>query len=123
MVDRQLLCVKMRYTDTEWAHELAPAGWKVRMAADLTAAHRLLQENRFLVGLLIPGKVGDEAFAELDAFLRAHSSLEWVGAFESGSAVSLFTMAQQNPVRAIWSARPSQSAFGKVVTRCWYVPR
>ena len=85
MVDRQLLCVKMRYTDTEWAHELAPAGWKVRMAADLTAAHRLLQENRFLVGLLIPGKVGDEAFAELDAFLRAHSSLEWVGAFESGS--------------------------------------
>ena len=88
MVDRQLLCVKMRYSDSEWAHELAPAGWKVRMAADLTAAHRLLQENRFLVGLLIPGNVGGEAFAELDAFLRTHSSLEWVGAFESGSLAS-----------------------------------
>ena len=88
MVDRQLLCVKMRYSDSEWTHELASAGWKVRMAADLTAAHRLLQENRFLVGLLIPGNVADEAFAELGAFLRAHSSPEWVGAFESGSLAS-----------------------------------
>ena len=82
MGERQLLCVRMRYSDCAWTQELSAAGWDVRMAADLTAAHRLLQEHPFLVGLLIPGKINDAACAELDVFLRMHNAAEWVGAFE-----------------------------------------
>ena len=82
MDERQLLCVRMRYSDCAWTQDLSAAGWDVRMGFDLTAAHRLLQQDTFLVGLLIPGKINGDACAELDAFLRAHNSLEWVGAFE-----------------------------------------
>jgi DNA-binding NtrC family response regulator len=42
----------------------------------------LLNEHPFLVGLLVPGRIGDDGCTELDAFLRRHNALEWVGAFE-----------------------------------------
>ena len=79
---RQLLYIGTRYSDREWIQCLSVAGWDVLMAADLTAAHRLLNEHRILVGLLVPGKINDDACAELDRFLRAHTASEWVGAFE-----------------------------------------
>ena len=82
MAQRQLLCVKMRYCDYSWAQDLSAFGWDLQMAADLTAAHRLLRAHPFLVGLLVPGKINAEACAELDHFLRIHNSAEWVGAFE-----------------------------------------
>ena len=79
---RNLLCIKMRYSDTQWTAGLNAAGWRVHEVNDLVSAHRLLQEQPFAVGLLVPGKIDDSACATLDAFLRAHQSVEWVGAFE-----------------------------------------
>ena len=79
---RNLLCIKMRYSDTQWAAGLSAAGWCVHEVNDLVSAHRLLQEQPFAVGLLVPGKIDDSACAALDAFLRAHQSVEWVGAFD-----------------------------------------
>ena len=82
MDGRKLLCVRMRYSDCAWVQDLYASGWDVRMAADLSAAHRLMQEHAFTVGLMVPGRINAEACAELDGFLRKHSSLEWVGAFD-----------------------------------------
>ena len=89
MSERQLLCVKLRYADCAWTQKLADAGWIVSIAADLTAAHRLIQEQSFLVGALVPGKIADGGCAELDDFLRMHNSLEWVGVFEPASLAAL----------------------------------
>jgi DNA-binding NtrC family response regulator len=80
---RDLLCIKMRYCDIGWAEALRDLGWCLHEVNDLANAHRLLQEHPFAVGLLVPGKIDDNACAALDAFLRAHQSVEWVGAFES----------------------------------------
>ena len=82
MGERQLLCVKLRYSDCAWAQGLAAMGWNVRTTTDLTSAHRLIREQPFMVGVLVPGKIDDDGCAELDAFLRSHNTLEWVGVFE-----------------------------------------
>jgi DNA-binding NtrC family response regulator len=80
---RNLLCIKMRYSDTRWAEGLSEAGWRLHEVNDLVTAHRLMQEKNFTVGLLVPGKIDDSACTSLDAFLRAHQSVEWVGAFDA----------------------------------------
>ena len=82
MEERRLLCVRMKYSDCAWVEELAAEGWKVQSSGDLIAAHRQLQEHRFLAGLLVPGRIDHDGCLELDAFLRAHGGPEWVGAFE-----------------------------------------
>ena len=81
MNGRQLLCVRVKHPDCRWVEDLSSEGWSLQVVGDLTSAHRLLQEHSFLTGLLVYGQINDAACAELDAFLRAHSSLEWVGAF------------------------------------------
>jgi len=80
---RDLLCIKLRYCDTGWADDLSAWGWRLHEVSDLVTAHRLMQEQAFTVGLLVPGKIDDSTCAALDAFLREHQSLEWVGAFDS----------------------------------------
>ena len=82
MNERQILCVRVRYSDCAWTQALVAAGWAVHMAADLSAAHRLLKEQPLRVGVLVPGKVGEAECAELDLFLRTHAAVEWVGVFE-----------------------------------------
>ena len=82
MGERLALCVLMKYSDCTWTQELSAAGWDVRMATDLLAAHRLMQEHPFLVALMVPGKISDDACAEADDFLRSHHSAEWIGVFE-----------------------------------------
>ena len=79
---RHLLCVRLKYADCAWTQQLAAGGWDLTIASDLKAAHRLIQEGSFALGLLVAGKADDDAIAELDAFLRAHNSVEWVGVFE-----------------------------------------
>ena len=81
--ERNLLCIKMRHSDTSWVQALAAADWQVLEVNDLVSAHRALSERVFSVGLLVPGHVDDAACAALEAFLRAHQSVEWVGAFEA----------------------------------------
>ena len=82
MNERQILCVRVRYSDCAWTQALVSAGWAVHMAADLSAAHRLLKEHPLRVGVLVPGRVGEAECAELDLFLRTHAAFEWVGVFE-----------------------------------------
>jgi hypothetical protein len=82
MIDRHLLCIGLRYSDCSWVQGLTESGWNVEIARDLTTAHRVLQASSCLVGLLVPGKVNEDACHDLDVFLRAHGTLEWVGAFE-----------------------------------------
>ena len=81
MTERKLLCIRTKSADCTWVQGLSAEGWHVQIAGDLTSAHRLLQEQSFLTGLLIPGNVDDAACAELDAFMRVHGTPEWVGAF------------------------------------------
>lgn len=82
MGGRQVLCVLMKYSDCTWTQALSDAGWDVQIAPDLSAAHRLMQEHPFLVALMVPGKISDDACAEVDDFLRSHQNVEWVGVFE-----------------------------------------
>ena len=82
MGERQVLCVLMKYSDYTWTQELSAAGWDVRIAPDLLAAHRLMQEQPFAVALMVPGKIHDDACAEVDDFVRTHHSVEWIGVFE-----------------------------------------
>jgi DNA-binding NtrC family response regulator len=82
MNERRLLCVRIKYSDSAWLEQLSADGWRVEIAGDLQAAHRLLQEHPYLVGLLAPGRIEHEGCIELDAFLQSHGGLEWVGAFE-----------------------------------------
>lgn len=42
-----------------------------------------MQEQAFSVGLLVPGQIDESTCAALDAFLREHQSVGWVGAFDS----------------------------------------
>jgi len=85
MDERQLLCIRTKSSDCAWVQGLSAEGWRVQMVSDLSAAHRLLQEQSFLAGLLVPGLIEDDTCAALDAFLRAHGSLEWVGVFSSAA--------------------------------------
>ena len=82
MIDRQLLCISLRYSDCSWVHGLTESGWSVEMARDLSTAHRILQSSSCRVGLLVPGKINEEVCDELDVFLRRHGTLEWVGVFD-----------------------------------------
>jgi DNA-binding NtrC family response regulator len=83
MSDRQVLCISLRYADCAWLAALSDLGWTVETARDLSTAHRILQSSSCLVGLLVPGKMSEDVCRELEVFLRRHSKLEWVGAFDS----------------------------------------
>ena len=87
MEERRLLCVRMKYADCAWVEQLHDDGWSVQAVGDLAAAHRQLHEHTYLAGLLVPGRIDQDGCVELDAFLRAHGSLEWVGAFEPAVVV------------------------------------
>lgn len=72
----------MKYSDYTWTQELSAVGWDVRVAPDLSAVHRLMQEHPFVVALMVPGKINEDACAEVDDFLRTHHGVEWIGVFE-----------------------------------------
>jgi len=82
MIARQLVCVRLRYVDCAWTNELAAAGWQLRPAPDLNAAHRLLKEEACQLGLIVAGQIDDATVTELDLFLRTHRGAEWVGVFD-----------------------------------------
>lgn len=126
MIERSLLCLRTRYSDCTWAQDLSSAGWDVRMASDLTAAHRLLQEHQFRAGLLVPGKLNDDACAELDAFLRTHNSPEWVGVFEPEVVATLGCRDlivdhlfdhHTTPIDTAWLSKTLGHAHGHAVLR------
>lgn len=81
-VERKILCVVPRHDDAAVCAHLRSAGWDVSSASDLKAAHRLLHQQRFLVGLLVTHEADDDSFEELHGFLQQHHAMEWVGVFE-----------------------------------------
>lgn len=80
MRNKSLLCIA---PDTKHVDALlrdTMQGWEIRSAASLAEARRELRSNDYLVGLLMH----DHEFnrpAEVDAFLRRHSHVQWVGVF------------------------------------------
>jgi DNA-binding NtrC family response regulator len=83
---RTILCIAPK---EEWdgpvCGRLRAHGWSVRLAADLNSARRLLQTERFSVGLWLPSKVDDAVCREMEEYLNAHADCEWVGAFSTAA--------------------------------------
>ena len=69
----------------------APAGawqdWEVCVVASLKEASRVLRTQVFLVGLLHVTQ-HDDAYNEVDSFLREHWSMQWVGVFQAQALLS-----------------------------------
>ena len=79
---RSLLALTLSGAADPALDALRDAGWKVAVATDLQSAHRLLQQQRILVGLVFCGARKDEDVEVLDAFLNAHRTSAWVGVFD-----------------------------------------
>jgi DNA-binding NtrC family response regulator len=82
MTERSILCVSPKLPTESMLPSMRAAGWDVRVATDLKGAHRVLQDEDVLVGLLMPADADEQTFAELDVFLASHGAPEWVGAFK-----------------------------------------
>ena len=85
MSDKKILCLARPGTVGEICGHLRAGGWQVHVAATLHAATRLLEQQRFTVGLLMQTGLNETSCAELDAFLASNGNLEWVGAFDAAS--------------------------------------
>jgi DNA-binding NtrC family response regulator len=85
MSGNKVLCIgRPGVADPICAHLLS-AGWEVHRAGDLLRAKRLLADKRFTVGVLAYAGVDDALCGQLNRFLAAHGSVEWVGCFDAGS--------------------------------------
>ncbi|MEO7337138.1 MAG: sigma-54 dependent transcriptional regulator [Caldimonas sp.] len=80
-----MLCLGASATTSSVCKHLRDEGWNVHRAVDFRAAHRLAAEHRFAVGLLVWPDVDDAMSREIDAFLRDHAGVEWVGCFSAAS--------------------------------------
>ena len=87
MAGKKILCVGGADTAGPICEHLQGAGWEVHRAADSRSAKRILAQHRFTVGLLVYANLSDALCAELDGFLAASGSLEWVGCFDAASVV------------------------------------
>ena len=87
MTGRIVLCVLPREFEGD-ALGLRASGWEVHAVPDLHAAARALKERTYLAGLLVQTSIEADALEKTDEFLRRHSSLEWVGAFDPASLAS-----------------------------------
>jgi len=83
MAERSVLCVMLGAPDAAVCEPLRALGWCVRAVGDLRAAARALKNEDFLAGLLVDAPVDDDAYPEIDRFLRLHGELEWVGVFDA----------------------------------------
>ncbi len=59
-------------------------GWDVCIVSTLHEASRVLQTQRYMVGLLFE-MFGTESHAQADQFLRCHCNMQWVGVIEAGA--------------------------------------
>ncbi len=83
MPSRKVLFVNPKGFCTELGALLPAAEWEVHVALSLSAASRLIGEQRFLVGFMLVVKPDALFCAEIDDFLRSHPGMEWVGGFEA----------------------------------------
>jgi DNA-binding NtrC family response regulator len=88
MPTRKVVFVGPTGLDPTLCRQLSAADWDVHIALSLSAAGRLISEQRFLVGFIILPGLGGGTCAEVGTFLRAHSDIEWVGGLDSGALQS-----------------------------------
>jgi DNA-binding NtrC family response regulator len=80
MNPKRLLCIAPDNTDTAALLRDTMHDWEIRSVSSLGDAGRELRNNRYLVGLLMHDRAPQRP-AELDAFLRRHGHVQWVGVF------------------------------------------
>jgi len=85
MPTRKVLLVGPKGLDDTLCHELSAADWDIHIALSLSAAKRLVSEQRFLVGFMVIPEVDGETCAAIDDFLQAHSDIVWVGGLHAAA--------------------------------------
>ncbi len=82
MAHKRLLCIAPGHVDTDALLRETLSGWEIRIVTSLLDAGRELRNNHYLVGLLVHDREQQKP-GEVDAFLRRHSGMQWVGVFSS----------------------------------------
>jgi DNA-binding NtrC family response regulator len=80
MGHKRLLCIAPGHVDTDTLLRDAMPDWEIRNVASLGDATRELRNDHYLVGLLIHDREQQRP-NDVDAFLRRHSNMQWVGVF------------------------------------------
>jgi DNA-binding NtrC family response regulator len=80
MAHKRLLCIAPGHTDTGALLRETMPDWEIHSVTNLLDAGRELRNEHYLVGLLVHDREHQKP-ADVDAFLRRHSSLQWVGVF------------------------------------------
>ena len=81
MTVKRLLCVSVKGASAVREKCGPLSGWDVCTVASMHEANRVLETQRFMVGLLLDF-IGTASSAESDQFLRRHCKVQWVGVFE-----------------------------------------
>jgi DNA-binding NtrC family response regulator len=80
MAHKRLLCIAPGHMDTDaMLREIMP-DWEIRSVKSLLDAGRELRNDHYLVGLLVHDREQQKP-GDVDAFLRRHSNMQWVGVF------------------------------------------
>ncbi|QJE02351.1 sigma-54-dependent Fis family transcriptional regulator [Massilia forsythiae] len=83
MTRKRLLCIAPDELNATALLADAMHDWEIRSVSSLADAGRELRDNhRYVVGLLMHDRELQRP-GEIDAFLRRHSQMQWVGAFRS----------------------------------------
>jgi DNA-binding NtrC family response regulator len=80
MAEKRLLCIASDDMDLDAVLRDTMPGWEIRSVSTLNDAARELRNNRYLVGLLMYDRELQRP-ADIDAFLRRHGNMQWVGVF------------------------------------------
>lgn len=80
MTVKRLLCVSVKGASSVREKCGALTGWDVCTVSSLLDANRVLETQRFMVGLFLDF-IGTESCADADRFLRRHCNMQWVGVF------------------------------------------
>lgn len=78
---RRLLCISSKGAGAVREKCGAFNGWDVCTVMSLQEAHRVLETQRYMVGVLLDF-IGIESIAESDQFLRRHCNVQWVGVLD-----------------------------------------
>ncbi|WP_229411169.1 MULTISPECIES: sigma-54 dependent transcriptional regulator [unclassified Massilia] len=80
MAHKRLLCIAPAHADTDTLLRGVMPDWEICSVTSLGDAGRELRANHYLVGLLVHDREQQRP-GEIDAFLRRHSNMQWVGVF------------------------------------------
>jgi DNA-binding NtrC family response regulator len=81
MTVKRLICISVKGASAVREKCGALNGWDVCTVTSLQEANRVLDSQRFMVGLLLDF-IGSASGAESDRFLRRHCDVQWVGVIE-----------------------------------------